>query len=484
MRLYDSLVRRLYQVNLFSPAQLRLSTILRLHEALGSPANALPAVHVAGTNGKGSVAFKMAKSLELGGVKTGLFVSPHVSCFRERMQVNGELIPEATVERLLPEIFEICETENLPATFFEITTTLAFQHFRKSGVEAIILEAGLGGRLDATNIVTPVVSIITSVGLDHTRILGNTVEEIAMEKSGIFKAGVPALVGEGCPLDLLKSVADALGSPFHRWPDVLAMPTNPRDGPQAKEDKDFDDENTRLAEAGLRLLWRSHPDLRVEEVALREGLAQRPPCRFETVKVYADVDDEGARAKASRAIDVGRQEGIVTVVLDVAHNLPAIQALFAKVTREFPGRRVRVVASFSKDKEITKCLAIILRHSGSDRIHFAEASTRRATPSATLVSTLKELTGGKVDASGRARAGDGSVRQALRDAIHEAAVSGDGEETSGKDLVLVCGSLYMMADARQELGFEEPQDSPVAAEVAGSHFRSAQENLERLGTDD
>ncbi|CAM9458824.1 unnamed protein product, partial [Ectocarpus sp. 13 AM-2016] len=141
-----------------------LTNISRLHEALGSPADGLPAVHIAGTNGKGSVAFKMARSLQLGGLKTGLFVSPHMSCFRERVQVDGAFIPESRIEDILPRIFDLCESEDIPATFFEVTTALAFQHFRESGVDAIVVETGLGGRLDATNILKPALTVVTSVG--------------------------------------------------------------------------------------------------------------------------------------------------------------------------------------------------------------------------------------------------------------------------------------------------------------------------------
>ncbi|CAN0483736.1 unnamed protein product, partial [Ectocarpus sp. 8 AP-2014] len=137
MRPYDTLVRKLYQVNLFHPVKMGLTNITRLHEALGSPADGLPTVHIAGTNGKGSVAFKMARSLQLGGLKTGLFVSPHVSCFRERVQVDGAYIPESSIEDILPRIFDLCESEDIPATFFEVTTALAFQHFRESGVDAV-----------------------------------------------------------------------------------------------------------------------------------------------------------------------------------------------------------------------------------------------------------------------------------------------------------------------------------------------------------
>ncbi|CAM9667103.1 unnamed protein product [Scytosiphon promiscuus] len=464
MLLYESLVRRLYQVNLFHPAKMGLTNIQRLHEALGNPADSLPAVHIAGTNGKGSVAFKMARSLQLGGLKTGLFVSPHVSCFRERMQVDGNLISEASVESILPRLFDLCESQNIPATFFELTTALAFQYFRESGVDAIVVETGLGGRLDATNILKPKMTVITSVGLDHTNILGNTVELIAMEKAGIMKPGIPALVGDGCPVELLKEVAESRGCPFHRWTD--AFPEGHSASAAATGDAgdavDFDAENSRLAEAALILLGRFHPDLLVDEDAVRRGVSQRPPCRFEVLRGGRGGD----------------------LVMDVAHNPPAIARFFEKVAREFPGRRVRVVAAFSSDKDAKVCLKTILKHADPERIHLAEASTPRAASCSVLASALADLSGGKFDpSSSRVRRGNKSVGQAVRDAVTAASLSGSGKEGSGggddddQDVVVVCGTVFMMVDAREELGIDEPRDSAVVAEVAGSHFRSAQDNM-------
>lgn len=147
----------------------------RLHELLGSPMDQsnISIVHIAGSNGKGSVALKTANTLHLSGYKVGLFVSPHISSFRERIQIDGVPISESQVENYLQEIFDICDKEEIPATFFEITTALAFRVFAKEGVEVVVLETGLGGRLDATNVVKrPALSIITSIGLEHTRISG------------------------------------------------------------------------------------------------------------------------------------------------------------------------------------------------------------------------------------------------------------------------------------------------------------------------
>ena len=197
--------------NLFHPVKLGLENIERLHKILGSPMDDpdITIIHIAGTNGKGSVALKIAKSLEqVKNNRVGLFISPHVSSFRERMQVNSCLISESEVEDRLPTIFSACEEHGIPATFFEVTAALAFFHFAESGCNVIVLETGLGGRLDATNIVkNPAISVITSIGLEHTRILGDTVEKIALEKGGIIKKNRQVLVGPNVPLDVLRQCA-------------------------------------------------------------------------------------------------------------------------------------------------------------------------------------------------------------------------------------------------------------------------------------
>ncbi len=164
---------------------------------LGDPQKRFLTVHVAGTNGKGSVSHMLASILQTAGYRTGLYTSPHLLDFRERIRVDGEMIPEEAVV----EFTELHKDEmlRLGLTFFEMATVMAFDRFARSGVEAAVIETGLGGRLDATNIITPLLSIITNIGLEHTQYLGNTIPLIAAEKAGIIKSGVPVVVGETDP---------------------------------------------------------------------------------------------------------------------------------------------------------------------------------------------------------------------------------------------------------------------------------------------
>ena len=174
--------------------KLGLNNVRRLLSSLGEPQNALQFIHVAGTNGKGSVCAMVDSITRRAGMKTGLFTSPHLIRFNERIQIDGIPIDDEAVVRGIHQIQSLIDEEHHP-TFFEITTALAFDYFRAHGVDLVVLETGLGGRLDATNVVSPLVSVLTSIDLDHQKWLGHTLKEIAMEKAGIIKPGVPAVSG-------------------------------------------------------------------------------------------------------------------------------------------------------------------------------------------------------------------------------------------------------------------------------------------------
>ncbi|MBA9077415.1 folylpolyglutamate synthase/dihydrofolate synthase family protein [Rufibacter quisquiliarum] len=174
-----------------------LDNIIALTKALDNPQQHFKTVHVAGTNGKGSSSSMMAAILQAAGYKTGLYTSPHLKEFTERVRVNGEMISKENVARFTERHQQLFE--QVKPSFFEMTVALAFDHFAAEEVDIAVIEVGLGGRLDSTNIITPLVSLITNIGLDHQALLGNTLEEIAGEKAGIIKPGVPAVVSSTQP---------------------------------------------------------------------------------------------------------------------------------------------------------------------------------------------------------------------------------------------------------------------------------------------
>lgn len=161
---------------------------------LGNPERSFKSIHVAGTNGKGSTSHMLASVLQEAGYKVGLYTSPHLKDFRERIKVNGEMIGKRTVSTFVKKHRDFFETHQL--SFFEMTVGMAFDYFRKEKIEIAVVEVGMGGRLDSTNILIPEVSVITNIGMDHTQFLGNTLSEIASEKAGIIKDGIPVVIGE------------------------------------------------------------------------------------------------------------------------------------------------------------------------------------------------------------------------------------------------------------------------------------------------
>ena len=474
---YELWVRRLYATNMFHPVKLGLANMERLHAALGNPMDPQngPAVvvHIAGTNGKGSVALKIARTLEQqpqrvvglpGNLTVGLFCSPHVSSFRERMQVNrGELISEAEVVELLPKIYKICEEQDIPATFFEITTALAFAFYAKRHCDVVVLETGLGGRLDATNVIrSPALSIITSIGLEHTRILGDTIELIAKEKGGIIKPGRPVLVGPNVPHDVLRACAAEHGaSAYYTCDDVLGRTSSDGTSDDPEPTDDYDLENARIATAAVHLLRQSHPQLfagaktsttHLEET-LRQGTAQRPPCRFEVVQ---------------------REDDGVMVILDVAHNPPAMDYLVRKLQRTFPDQQYRMVVGMSSDKDLRLCCTSILQAVNGDasRIHLVEAAhPRAATVQAILDASSVQLAGAHYDLE------DPSITKQINSALEMVKSS----SSQGGEILVVCGSVFLMAEAREALGFDEPRDSACIAELAGAGVRHGQENFGNSG---
>ena len=200
-----------------------LSTTHLLDAHFHHPHRQYTTIHVAGTNGKGSCAHTLAAMCQAAGLRTGLYTSPHLVDFRERIRVNGQMIPREAVVRFVED--ERAFFEPLHPSFFELTTALALRYFAEEQVDVAVIEVGLGGRLDCTNIITPALSIITNISLDHTQFLGHTLAAIAGEKAGIIKAGVPVVVGEA--LDATRPVfasrAAEVGAPITFAEDCLEV---------------------------------------------------------------------------------------------------------------------------------------------------------------------------------------------------------------------------------------------------------------------
>ena len=222
MKDYDQVINYLYDhlpyYQRSGPAAYKdnLDNTLALDKMYNHPHKRFRSVHVAGTNGKGSVSHMLASVLMEAGFKTGLYTSPHLKDFRERIRVNGEMVRKEFVVGFINDFLDRNKTANLEPSFFELTVMMAFEYFAQENVDVAVIEVGLGGRLDSTNIITPSLSVITNISYDHTALLGDTLGKIALEKAGIIKRSVPVVIGETHPETevIFKGIANKMRAPI------------------------------------------------------------------------------------------------------------------------------------------------------------------------------------------------------------------------------------------------------------------------------
>lgn len=360
--------------------KLGLENITRLLEFLDRPDRKFSSIHIAGTNGKGSVSAMLAAAHQAAGKKTGLYTSPHLVDFRERIRVDGRMISEAEIMRFLERVWP--KVEEIHSTFFEVTTAMAFDHFARHKVDVAIIETGLGGRLDATNVLEqPLATVITSIGFDHTAQLGPTLESIAREKAGIFKHAVPAVVN--CPR-VLEPVFRA------RSKEIRAPITFVRLTKQQSSERTWilpfagkhQENNLKTVRATLSVL-----PYRIPISVLRRGIRDTPKLT-------------GFRARLENIHHPELTRRKVRLVLDVGHNPQAIDAVREAFTRQKRAQRKPiVVAGIMKDKDIGKIVASIKKFTSV--LIAVKANTERALPSEELFTTaysagIHSMNGGTV----------------------------------------------------------------------------------------
>ena len=405
--------------------KLGLSSTRNLLERLGRPEQGLPILHIAGTNGKGSVGASVASILRQAGRRVGFFTSPHLVSFRERFAVDGRMIGREDVIRLTEMVRQTTAPEE-PPTFFEFVTAMAFQYFKEQKVDLAIMEVGMGGRLDATNVADPLVSVITHISLEHQDYLGKTLKAIAGEKAGIIKPGRPVVVGERrkAILDVFRQTADALHSPlFAHGPDFRArrrpsggfdyfglngnfknLHTRLLGGHQVK--------NASLALAAMELL--SARGLPVTEADVRKGL---------------ELVTWPGRAELLPTVP-----GQARIILDGAHNPDAARAL-ANLLKETPRNRLHLVLGIMADKDIRSIMGWLLPQ--ADALYLTRPEYSRA-------ATVDALAEAASDYPGRVER-----HEVLTEAIRSAMAA-----TGPDDLIVITGSLFTVGEAR---GFFMPE---------------------------
>lgn len=381
----------LYARQLFG-IKLGLENPLRLAAALGNPHHHLRFLHVAGTNGKGSVCAFAATLLQAAGLRVGLFTSPHLLRFNERIQLNRQPIPDHALAEGLTHLRHLTESLRIQATFFELTTALALWWFGRHSPHIIVWETGMGGRLDATNIVTPAVCVITSISFDHQQWLGHTLTQIAAEKAGIFKPGVPALSVPQHP-----EAAAALRHAAAATPCPLHFLTHPWQGPP-------------LPLPGKHQLWNAAAAL----AACRHILPHLPPAKLQTLAHTAlPATHWPARFQPLRP----------GWFLDGAHNPAAITALVETWQTLFPGTTTPILFAALRDKNPAELLTLL------DPIASAYLFCNLTSPRATPAHELQTL-----------RPGALTFPTAAHALNHAAATLPPGTH------LLITGSLYLAAE--------------------------------------
>lgn len=360
-----------------------LDTSLALARLTGEPHRLYPTIHIAGTNGKGSTAHTLAAILQKAGYRTGLYTSPHIFDFRERIRVDGRMIPEEAVTEFVERWTQMrVDHPDLDPSFFELTSTLAFEWFARSGVDVAVIETGLGGRLDSTNIITPVLSVITNISPDHTSLLGNTLAEIAAEKAGIIKPGTPVVIGEPHPetMPVFVRHATLAGAPIftadplegqvtdsgNLYPDT---PFGPIHGELTGRHQTL---NAATVMKAVELL-RSRFD--IPDAAVRDG--------FASVATLT-----GLFGRWSRIMDSP------LTIADTGHNCGGWERICATLG-DVKATRKGLVIGFVADKDLDPVLSLIKGLSGETALWFSTPSTPRALPAADLAdrATAAGLTG-------------------------------------------------------------------------------------------
>jgi len=399
-----------------------LYNTLEICRYLDDPQAAFKTIHVAGTNGKGSVSHMLAAVLQASGYKTGLYTSPHLKDFRERIKINGEMIDENTVVQFTEQMIPLINA--IQPSFFEITVGMAFSYFAKKQVDVAVVETGLGGRLDSTNIITPELSVITNIGMDHTNLLGNTLPQIASEKAGIIKKGIPVVVGESSAETdaVFIETARQKNAPIH-FADKIRYAAGWRHTANLLEAEIRAYQNPDQC-VRYRLDLQGDYQLKNLTTAL-EAIAQlqRRGWELPAEKVHAALQQvKKMTGLHGRWELVGRRPDIV---LDVGHNEDGIRQVVTQLEHcEY--QALHIVMGMVKDKDIDKVLRLLPKDA---RYYFTRAQIPRALPEEALYH--KALQAGLK--------GDHypEVNIALQAAIRHA---------GKKDMILVCGSVFIVGE--------------------------------------
>lgn len=427
---YDACLEKIYKLGRFG-IKLELETIQNILRFLNNPQKNYNIIHVAGTNGKGSTATYMASILKKAGFKTGLYTSPHLIRFNERISVDGKDISDDDVVSAY-EAVNAVDIGKRKATFFEIATAMAFYHFARQGVDWAVIETGMGGRFDATNVAKPEVSVITNLSIEHTEYLGTTIRELAGEKGGIIKPNTPVVTAVSQPsgLKVIEEISRDNNAPLFRFKKDFSIRKTPNRETytfqgihNAYKDLvkplpgDHQRENLSLALAACELIFHRNrdkdPKYRLTEQLVQEGLSiARWPGRLERI-----------------------QENPL-VILDGAHNLKAAQVLGKYLSGAVKGKRLTLVLGILDDKPHQEMLGHLVPL--ADRVVITRAKIDRSIGTGTLAASVKKIFNGEL---------------AIIEEVSEA-VSHAISTSSDNDAVCIAGSLYVAGEAKEKFDLD------------------------------
>lgn len=373
-----------------------LTNIVKLARHLKHPEQQFKSIHVAGTNGKGSVSSMLASVLQEAGYKTGLYTSPHLIDFRERIRVNGKMMRKNCVINFVKRNRDFLQQNGL--SFFEMSVGMAFEHFAKQQVDIAVVEVGLGGRLDSTNIIHPELSVITNISMDHTQMLGDSIAQIAFEKAGIIKSGVPVVVGQTHreAINVFKQKAKEVGADFYLAEVGKIYPTDLQG--------DYQQENIRTLLAALKILQQK--GFKIDEKHIQQGLMHV-------------VKNTGLQGRWEIL-----QKRPLTIA-DTAHNKAGIDYVMRQLSK-LDYRKLHIVMSVVNDKDLAGILPLFPK----DAVYyFAKANIPRGLDALQLQTEAQ-----KFGLKGEVYA---SVGEAYRTALQQA---------DAEDVVFVGGSTFTVAE--------------------------------------
>ena len=394
-----------------------------LDEHLKYPHKEYQVIHVAGTNGKGSVSHMLASVLQEAGYKTGLYTSPHYLDFRERIKVNGECVSKKFVARFIADNRSFIE--KVSPSFFELTVVMAFEYFRNQNIDVAVVEVGMGGRLVSTNIVTPLVSVITNIGHDHQQFLGDSLDKIAGEKAGIIKRNIPVVIGETQeetkPVFIEK--ASELSSVIYFADEEINVPYALLTMDQ-KQQVNVEDKSGNRLYKDLKLDLTGSYQLKNLKTVLQTINVLKARLEISEEAIYKGIENTiGNTGILGRFMTLGNNPKIIC---DAAHNQEGLKLLFEQV-KDIPCKDLHIITGFVNDKPIDSLIRVFPK---TAKYYFTKADIPRALDENEVLNKFKVF--------GIAGGSFNTVSKALEQATKRAGVN---------DLILICGSTFIVAEA-------------------------------------